>query len=177
MSEWPMKAERTRVCKIMWHCHLHVPGDPLCITDSRKSAGVIKYCPSTSMVAKWSNFVFRRVCEWPWSGDLARTTFTDGFLFWPSEFHSKQQPTPPIPTTATRNKDFLLANEENIAPQKDYKYISAVIFIKIFTKWPQTFITTWRSFRTGRWTGKAWALIVTTADQASLFFSVHAFHF
>ena len=155
----------------MWHCHL--PGDPLCVTDSRKSAGVIKYCPSTSMVAKWSNFVFRRVCEWPWSGDLARTTFIDGFVFWPAEFHRKQHPTPPIPTSVTRNKDVLLANEENIAPQWDHKYFSAVIFIKMFTKWPQTFLTTWR----GRWAGKAWALILTTADHALLFFNVQAFHF
>lgn len=84
------------------------------MTDSRKSAGVIKYCPSTSTLANWSNLVFRRVCEWPWS-DLARTTFKAEVLFWPADFHSKQHPTPPTPTSVMRNNAVLLANEENIA--------------------------------------------------------------
>ena len=96
-----------------------LPGKSLCVRDSRKSAGVMKYCPSNSMEANCSNLAFRLVCEWTcgwWSADLARTTLTDEFLVW--LFHNKQQPTPPIPTSVTRNKDVFPAKDENIAQGK-----------------------------------------------------------
>ena len=85
------------------------------MTDSRKSAGVMKYRPSTSMEANWSNFVFRRVCvgPGPLSGDFAATTLTDECPFF--ALHNRQQPTPLIPTSVTRNKDVLPPSEENIA--------------------------------------------------------------
>ena len=40
-----------------------LPGKSLYVRDSRKSAGVMKYCPSNSMEANCSNLVFRLVCE------------------------------------------------------------------------------------------------------------------
>lgn len=97
-----------------------LPGRSLYVRDSRKSAGVMKSCPSNSMEANCSNLVFRLVCEWTWewwASDLARTTLTDEFLFW--LFHNKEQPSPPIPTSVTRNKDVFPAKDENIAQENE----------------------------------------------------------
>ena len=112
-----MKGVKSNKCALVGVClsTRSSPGESLFMTDSRKSAGVMKYRPSTSMEANWSNFVFRRVCvgPGPLSGDFAATTLTDECPFF--ALHNRQQPTPPIPTSVTRNKDVLPPSEENIA--------------------------------------------------------------
>lgn len=151
-----------------------LPGKSLNVRDSRKSAGVMKNCPSTSMEANCSNLVFRLVCEWTctWSAaDLARTTLTDEFLVW--LLHNKQQPTPPIPTSVTRNKDVFPAKDENIAQGKEcadnrklWKTREWISCIEIITNLHQTS----KSRSSRHWQVKDWAR-EKTAEQTAIFHS------